>query len=68
MGLTTAGTWTGQGDSLSYVSLSTGRLVTVTQSSTEQMDFIVTHEGGDRMTYKGTVQSRSHLALLPPTP
>jgi hypothetical protein len=68
MGLTTAGTWTGEGDSLSYVSLSSGRLVTVTQSSNEQMDFTVTQEGGDRMTYKGTVQSRSHLALLPPTP
>lgn len=65
MGLTTAGTWTGEGDSLSYVSLTSGRLVTVTQSSSEQMDFTVTHEGGDRMTYKGSVQSKSHLALLP---
>ena len=68
MGLTTAGTWTGEGDTLSYVSLPSGRLVTVTQSSSEQMDFTVTHEGGDRMTYQGSVQSRSHLALLPPTP
>lgn len=68
MGLTTAGTWTGEGDTLSYVSISSGRLVSVTQSSTEQMDFTVTHETGDRMTYKGSVQSHSQLALLPPTP
>jgi hypothetical protein len=68
MGLTTAGTWTGQGDTLSYVSVTTGRLVSVTQSSTEQMDFAVTHAGGERMSYQGSVQSRSHLSLLPTTP
>jgi hypothetical protein len=68
MGLTTAGTWTGEGDTLSYVSITSGRLVSVTQSSSEQMDFTVTHEGGDRMTYQGSVQTHSHLALLPPKP
>jgi hypothetical protein len=68
MGLTTAGTWTGEGDTLSYVSINSGRLVSVTQSSTEQMDFTVTHEGGERMSYQGSVQSHSHLALLRPTP
>jgi hypothetical protein len=67
MGLTAAGTWTGEGDTLSYVSISSGRLVSVTQSSSEQMDFTVTHDTGDRMTYKGSVQSHSQLALLPPT-
>jgi hypothetical protein len=68
MGLTTAGTWTGEGDTLSYVSINSGRLVSVTQSSTEHMDFTVTHEGGERMSYQGSVQSHSQLALLPPTP
>jgi hypothetical protein len=67
MGLTTAGTWSGEGDTLSYVSIITGRLVSVTQSSSEQMDFTVMHDTGDRMTYKGSVQSHSQLALLPPT-
>jgi hypothetical protein len=67
MGLTTAGTWTGEGDTLSYVSIISGRLVSVTQSSTEKMDFTLTHEDGDRMTYQGSVQSHSHLSLLPPT-
>ncbi len=66
MGLRTEGTWSGDGDSLSYVSLTSGRLVTVTQSSSEQMDFTVTNESAERITYKGTVQSHSHLALLPP--
>jgi hypothetical protein len=32
------------------------------------MDFTVTHEGGERMSYQGSVQSHSHLSLLPPTP
>jgi hypothetical protein len=68
MGLTTAGTWTGEGDTLSYVSINSGRLVSVTQSSTEHMDFTVMHEGGERMSYQGSVQSHSQLALLPPTP
>jgi hypothetical protein len=67
MGLSTSGTWSGEGDSLSYISLSSGRLVTVTQSSTEQMNFTVSREGEDRMTYQGSMQSRSQLALLPPT-
>jgi hypothetical protein len=66
MGLRTEGTWSGDGDSLSYVSLTSGRLVAVTQSSSEQMDFTVTNESAERVTYKGTVQSHSHLALLPP--
>jgi hypothetical protein len=66
MGLTTAGTWTGEGDTLSYVSTISGRLVSVTQSSTEKMDFTVTHEGGEHMSYQGSVQSRSQLSLLPP--
>jgi hypothetical protein len=68
MGLTTAGTWTGEGDTLSYVSISSGRLVSVTQSSTEKMDFTVTQQDGDHMSYQGSVQSHSQLALLPPTP
>ena len=59
------GTWSGTGDSLSYVSLSTGRLVSVTQTSTEQMDFAVTTAAGEnRVNYQGAVQSRLQLALL----
>jgi hypothetical protein len=68
MGLSTAGTWTGEGDTLSYVSIVSGRLVSVTQSSTEKMDFTLTHADGDHMSYRGSVQSHSQLALLPPRP
>ena len=68
LGLTTAGTWTGEGDTLSYVSTISGRLVSVTQSSIEKMDFTVTHEGGEHMSYQGSVQSHSQLSLLPPNP
>jgi hypothetical protein len=65
-GLRTEGTWTGSGDSLSYVSLATGRLVSVTQTSSEQMDFKVsTTDGETRVAYQGSVQSKSRLALLP---
>lgn len=66
LGLRTAGTWTGDGDSLSYVSLRTGRLVSVTQTSNELMSFSVTTAAGEnRMSYEGGVQSHSQLALLP---
>jgi len=65
-GLRTEGSWTGSGDSLTYVSLATGRLVSVTQTSSEQMDFTVSTTGGEkRMVYKGAVQSRSRMELLP---
>lgn len=64
-GLRTAGIWSGEGDSLSYISLSTGRIVSVTQSSSEQMDFSISGANGDhRMSYQGAVQSHSSLALL----
>jgi hypothetical protein len=67
-GLRTAGTWEGTGDSLSYISLRTGHLISVTQSSSEQMDFTVSSvEGEDRLNYQGSVKSHSHLALLPST-
>ena len=69
LGLRTAGTWAGEGDSLSYVSLRTGRLVSVTQTSREEMNFTVTTDAGEnRVSYQGSVQSHSQLALLPAIP
>lgn len=68
LGLKTSGTWSGDGDSLSYISLRTGRLVSVTQTSREQMSFTVMTEAGEnRLTYQGSVQSHSQLALLSAT-
>ena len=69
LGLRTAGTWAGEGDSLSYISLRTGRLVSVTQTSREEMNFTVTTDAGEnRVSYQGSVQSHSQLALLPSVP
>lgn len=69
LGLRTTGTWAGEGDSLSYVSLRTGRLVSVTQTSREEMNFTVTTDAGEnRVSYQGIVQSHSQLALLPSVP
>jgi hypothetical protein len=69
LGLRTTGAWAGEGDSLSYVSLRTGRLVSVTQTSREEMNFTVTTDAGEnRVSYQGSVQSHSQLALLPSIP
>jgi hypothetical protein len=65
-GLRTEGTWSGEGDSLSYIALSNGHLVSVTQSSSEKMDFsVISGEGDHRVNYQGAVESHSQLALLP---
>jgi hypothetical protein len=68
-GLKTEGTWTGSGDNLSYISLKDGLLVSVTQTSAEQMDFTVSSQTGeDRKVFQGAVQSRTQLALMAPSP
>ena len=65
-GLRTAGKWSGSVESLSYVSLRTGWLVSLTQSGTEQMDVIVsTADGESHLRYAGRVRSQSHITLLP---
>lgn len=64
-GLRTSGKLTGSGESLSYISLRTGHLVSATQSLAEEMDLTVTTADGDsRVHYAGRVTSRSHVTLL----
>ncbi len=64
-GLRTAGRWTGSGESLSYVSLRTGWVVSVTQSGTEEMDLTVsTADGSSGVRYAGRVRSQSQVTLL----
>ncbi len=64
--LRTFGEWTGDGESLSYVSLGTGRLVSVAQSSSEQMNFtVVSLQVGSNVHYDGAVKTRTQLSLLP---
>jgi hypothetical protein len=66
-GLHTEGHWTGSGESLSYISLKSGWVVSVTQTGAEQMDVTISN-GADGVSvhYAGTVRTRSELSLLPP--
>jgi len=65
-GLRTAGTWSGSGESLTYISLRTGWVVSSTQSGSEEMDVTVSSaEGETSVRYAGRVRSQSQISLLP---
>jgi len=65
-GLRTAGRWSGSGESLAYISLRTGWVVSVTQSGEQDMDVTVsTRDGGSGVRYAGQVRSQSQITLLP---
>jgi hypothetical protein len=67
-GLRTSGRWTGSGESLVYVSLRTGWVVSTTQESAEEMDVAVTGNptnSGGSVRYSGTTRTRSQVLLLP---
>jgi hypothetical protein len=64
-GLQTSGTWTGTSESLIYVSLRTGWVVSVSQSGDEKMDVTLLSEHLDSIRYAGTVHSHVELLLLP---
>jgi hypothetical protein len=66
-GLHTSGSWTGSGESLSYVSLQTRLVVSVTQDSSQQIDFAVTNPTGQSIRYAGKIETHSRVALLPPS-
>jgi len=63
-GMTTSGSWRGSGESLTYVSLKTGWVVSVTQSGDEQMDFTVSSGSGEGVHVAGTVRTSSGVSLL----
>jgi hypothetical protein len=64
-GLVMAGSWLGEGESLSHISLRTGFVVSVTQRATQQMDFTIsTHTADTRLTYTGEVTSQTEIQLL----
>ena len=65
-GLQSSGRWTGSGDSLSYVSLRTGWVVSASQSSTQDMDVNIISALGANVRYAGTVATHSQISLLPP--
>jgi hypothetical protein len=63
--LRTSGSWTGSGESLDSIALSTGRVIRSTQSTSQDIDFTITSTTtGSRLTYKGKVQSQSQIVLL----
>ena len=65
-GLRTSGTWTGSGESLDSISLSSARILRSTQTSSQDIDFAVTSTNtGSSMTYKGKIETQSQIVLLP---
>jgi len=67
-GLRTAGKWSQSGESLSYISLRTGWVVSITQSATQEMNLTVsTADGESSVRYVGRVRSQSQITLLPET-
>ena len=63
-GVQTAGKWTGSGQSLVYVSLRSGAVVSVSQTGTEEMDVTLTSKQNTSMHYAGTILSRSQVELI----
>ncbi len=64
-GVQTKGKWSGSGQSLTYVSLRTGAVVSVSQTGSEDMDVTLTsNHNNTSMRYAGTVQSRSQVELI----
>lgn len=69
LGLRTAGSVTGGGESLSFVSLQTGLVVSVTQTGTEEFDITVSSaDGTARVRYRGRTRSHTQITLLPGAP
>jgi hypothetical protein len=63
-GVQSAGKWSGSAQSLLYVSLDSGIVVSVTQTGAQQMDVVLTSSRHTAMRYAGTISSRSHVALV----
>lgn len=65
-GLRTSGTWTGSGETLDSISLSTGMLTVSTETVSQEMDYQVrSAQTGSTLHYKGKTSSQSQITLLP---
>lgn len=63
--LRTSGTMSGKGESLTYISLATGLVVSVTQTSRQEMDVTVSLVNTDSsLRYRGRVETESQLSLV----
>jgi hypothetical protein len=64
-GLKTSGRWIARGESLSYISLSSGLVASSTATETDTIDLTVSSTfSGSRLRYVGREQSNSQIALL----
>jgi hypothetical protein len=63
-GVHSAGKWSGSGQSLIYVSLRSGAVVSVSQTGSEEMDVTLTTKQNTSMRYAGTILSRSQVELI----
>jgi hypothetical protein len=67
--LRTSGTWTGTGESLDSISLSSGLTISSTQTSTQDINLHITSSrSGSQMVYTGHVESQTEIRLLPAPP
>jgi hypothetical protein len=63
--LRTNGMMSGKGESLTYISLTSGLVVSVTQTSRQEMDVTVSLVNGDSsLRYRGRVETQSQLSLV----
>jgi hypothetical protein len=67
-GLRTSGVWTGSGESMNFVSLQTGLLVSATQNVDQDLNFTISSATAtsSKLNYTGNVKSQSHIMLLQP--
>jgi len=66
-GLRTSGSWTGTAESLASISLSTGWIVSSTETVNEQMDYEVKSiQSGSSLHHTGAVKTQTHISMLPP--
>lgn len=67
-GLRTSGVWTGSGESMNFVSLQSGLLVSATQSVDQDLNFTISSATAtsSKLNYTGNVKSQSHITLLQP--
>jgi hypothetical protein len=65
-GLRTSGKWSGSGESLDAISLTTGLLVSSTQSATQDMDYeIRSAASGSSIRHMGHTTTQTEITLLP---
>lgn len=64
-GLKTSGHWTAQGESLSYVSLSSGLVVSSTATESDAMNLTISAAlSGSRLHYAGQTRSNAQITLI----